>query len=678
MRDDLTRAIQRLPIDVVVTRWHDGHAHVEQVNDHLVTSLGRLGFAPITEGQPVDDLIERGVHPEDRSMVRAEVNDLFSEKGVGSFIFRGPDDVAGAPLWFSCHSQAIDQADGSKVAYTIFFNCTDDDIARHATSDVTRRGTERRVLGKLVAYGFDNASYLDLTTNRLYLVQVRDESVALPPAESDYDETNERSIPIFILEEDQDYCRREFQLARILERLEHEPVVSLFYRLKDRDHTLPGSPHRYMRMSVFYLTKARDALVFCRSDITQIREREREQREKLERALDAAEEARVAEQAFLANMSHDMRTPLNGILGFADLALSERDPTRRDDYLRKIRASGNLMLDLVNDVLDMSKIASGKMELHQQVFDVQELSRNIVDTIGVAATEKGIDLVVDISDSGARYICADRLRLHQLILNLLTNAVKFTPAGGTVTYRVSTVAGPGDVNRRIEVIDTGIGIDSEFLPRIFESFAQERRDGIPVQRGTGLGLSIVKSIVGLMGGTIEVQSEVGKGTAFTVLLPIQEATEHEAPATRQRRTASIAGMRVLLCEDNDLNAEICETVLRERAGAHVVRAHDGTEGVERFESSEEGAFDLILMDVRMPVMNGIDATRRIRALEREDARTIPIVALTADAYAEDIRRCTEAGMDDHLSKPVDPKTLIETLATWSQAHDTDSDGRHHG
>jgi len=546
---------------------------------------------------------------------------------------------------------------------------TGDVLAYFYTTDINRQMIEQLVMGRLVNYGFDNASYLDLSSRQLYLVDMEQNSLAMPPRRSDYDETNARSIPEFIHPDDQDLCREAFAVKNILEHLKHEDVYSIYYRLNVCREDLPGQPHVRMRMSVFYLDDVHDILVFCRSDVTSIYEAERAHRKELERALDEAEHARAAQQSFLSSMSHDMRTPLNGILGFSSLALGTDDPELQRDYLQKIESSGQLMLRLVNDVLDISKIASGKMELHPEVFDIYELTEHILNTVRVAAEEKGVELVVDIADAGSRLIMTDKLRLQQVVLNLLSNAVKFTPAGGTVTYEVRAVEGEGGINRRVRVIDTGIGMSEDFLPIIFEPFTQERGSGGSLEQGTGLGLSIVKNIVTLMGGSIEVESKLGQGSTFTVWLPIREADEgeHEG-ATTEEDVPVTTGVQVLLCEDNDLNAEIAEVVLRERMQAQVTRAADGREGLQAFAASPEGHFDVVLMDIRMPVMNGYQATEAIRALDRADAARVPIIAMTADAYSQDVQHCRDAGMDDHLAKPIDPARVVQVISRLVRAY----------
>lgn len=384
----------------------------------------------------------------------------------------------------------------------------------------------------------------------------------------------------------------------------------------------------------------------------------------LKDALANAEQASAAEQMFLSNMSHDIRTPLNGIIGFTNLALQTDDIKMRQTYLEKIDVSGKLMLDLVNDVLDLSKIESGKMDLRPEAFESAELFNNVVDAVRFSAEEHGIILEATIDEAYPRFVLADRLRCQQISLNLLSNSIKYTPDGGRVVFEIVVLAEPvEDCNTLIVVADTGIGMSAEFQKRMFEPFSQEHQSRMYGTQGTGLGLSIVKKTVDLMGGHIDVRSELGKGTTFSVYLPLEKVdADRASQANQSTGEDDIAGKRFLLCEDNQLNAEIAMTILRERGDAEVEHVHDGQEGLSRFEAVAPGYYDAILMDIRMPLMDGLEATRAIRMLDRPDANTIPIMAMTADAFVEDARNCRAAGMNEYISKPIDPKKLIAKLA----------------
>jgi signal transduction histidine kinase len=406
------------------------------------------------------------------------------------------------------------------------------------------------------------------------------------------------------------------------------------------------------------LTVAAAALVIL------LRRRQAERQLEAQRLeLSAAQEANRARHAFFGAVSHDMRTPLNGILGFTDLALRSDDPVRVRDCLTKIRTSGTILSGLVNDTLVMSRIESGKYQLRPVRCRTAEVLGEVLESVRVLAAEKGVLLRDNAASLRSRTVLADPLSLQKIVLNLLTNAVKFTPPGGTVTLTCTfdPPQGPRPVSV-LTVADTGSGISPEFLPHVFEPFAQENAANADTS-GSGMGLSIVRSIVDALGGTIDVRSEKGRGTVFTVRLQLQETEEapSPAPAAAQPDPAVLRGRRALVCEDNALNREILETFLR-GFGMEVTCAENGRRGVELFSASAPGWFDAVLLDLRMPVMDGKTAARAIRALPRPDARSVLIFAVSADAYPENVQECLAAGMTGHIAKPVDPQELCRRLA----------------
>ena len=370
---------------------------------------------------------------------------------------------------------------------------------------------------------------------------------------------------------------------------------------------------------------------------------------------------------FFANISHDMRTPLNAILGFSNLAKKETRLEVIQDYLQKIYTSGNLLLDLVNDTLTMSKLKSDKLEikLAPTCFDEENFLKPVLGAVQSLAKDKQITFKIDADGVLERCVLADKLILQKILLNLLTNAIKYTPRGGhvTVCFR-NEQAADGGIDSVIAVHDDGIGISPEFQKKIFEPFVQEKRPGYENQ-GTGLGLSIVKQMVELLGGKITVASVKNQGSTFTVWLRLQRADQELlAPAgavTVPVDLNSLAGRKILLCEDNALNREIANVLLKSK-GMEVTNAENGRVGVDLFAGSPEGTFSAVLMDVRMPVLDGLAATKEIRNLGKADSKTIPILAMTADAFEDDIKKCLAAGMNDHIAKPVEPEILFATLA----------------
>jgi signal transduction histidine kinase len=377
----------------------------------------------------------------------------------------------------------------------------------------------------------------------------------------------------------------------------------------------------------------------------------------------AAEEKATAEKdSFFSSISHDMRTPLNAIIGFSDLARKEPVTPAVDDYLAKIESSGKLLLELINDTLTISKINSGKMVMSLEPVQSSAIIDPVVIAIRDEAQKKGVIFRVDEARMKDRMIMTSPLYVQKILLNLLSNAVKFTPPGKHVDLILRNE--PGDKEETDSVIivkDEGIGISKEFLPHIYEPFMQENNSGMKGS-GSGLGLSIVKKLVDRMGGTIQAESEQGAGTTFTVRLHFQETAAPAAVTgnSTDESVSALRGKKFLLCEDNELNAEIVKRQLQKQ-GALLDTAEDGGAGVRMFRDSQAHEYAAVLMDLRMPVMDGYEATRQIRALPREDAASVPIIALSADAFQEDIQKCLDAGMNGHIAKPLDPKLMISTI-----------------
>ncbi|MDY5577012.1 MAG: ATP-binding protein [Lachnospiraceae bacterium] len=395
------------------------------------------------------------------------------------------------------------------------------------------------------------------------------------------------------------------------------------------------------------------------------------QQERTNRALRnamAAESANKAKSEFLAHMSHDVRTPINGIIGMAKIAKDNLDSKDiLEDCIQKILFSSDHLLSLINDILDMSKIESGKIELAHEPFDLMDLMDECTSIISGQLEQSNVQFEQEYNNLFHTKLMGDELHLRQILVNILSNAVKFTSENGNILLQVSELSADNEIARfQFAIIDTGKGMSEEFLKHIFEPFTQEDNSRSRYQ-GSGLGMAIVKKMVDRMNGQITVNSHLGEGTSFIVDLAFDLDKQSIAENSGEKKPfekANLQGLKTLLVEDNEMNIEIITYILKD-AGIEVAHAWNGQEALQIFERSEVGEFSFIFMDVMMPVMNGIEATKAIRSLEREDAKTIPIFAMTANAYVEDMKETREAGMNEHLSKPIDIDRMFQMMEKYS-------------
>ena len=385
-------------------------------------------------------------------------------------------------------------------------------------------------------------------------------------------------------------------------------------------------------------------------------------------AVESAEEAHSANRAktqFLSQMSHEIRTPINAIIGLDTIVLRDESisPHTRD-FLEKIGSSARHLLSIVNDILDMSRIESGRMELKEEPFSFRELIEQVNVIVGGQCDDKLLHYVCSIEEPMEEYYSGDNLKLKQVIINILGNSVKFTDPPGEITFSVrQELLSENEAKLHFTMKDTGIGMDPEFIPKLFDAFSQENTGNTTRYGGSGLGMAITKNIVTMMHGEIRVESEKGKGTSFFVSVPVKRVKEEDIPHPEENTAGelSLEGLHILIAEDQEMNAEVLMDLL-DLEGVTSEWAKNGEIAVRMFRESSPGHFDAILMDMRMPVMDGLTAAREIRKLERPDAAVIPIIALTANAFEEDVKQCLQAGMNAHLSKPVDIDLLKETLA----------------
>ena len=472
-----------------------------------------------------------------------------------------------------------------------------------------------------------------------------------------------KMVPFYAKTMVADNTNGEFEKQLDLEVLRsQEENFSMTYEFKSETGI------KYYQARVAYVKKidgTRMAVVGTR-DIDSLIKKERMQEEKLKKAYAAAENANKAKTEFLNNMSHDIRTPMNVILGYNQLMKSQLTEPKQFDYHKKIEQSGKLLLSIINNVLDMARIESGKMKVDENYEVVGEIIDEIISTFSSKAKEKEIHLSGSMQVTHRNILC-DGTKIREIYVNLVSNAIKYTPRGGNVTITVEELPceKEGYIKIKGEVEDTGIGMSKEYLPTLFEPFSREHNTTIGKVGGTGLGMSVVKRMIDLMGGSIEVKSELGKGTVFTFTLMHKIADEKYY--SKKIETADVSdtgenlhGKHVLLAEDNDLNAEIAIAVLEE-IGLIIERVEDGIQCVNRIEQMPSGTYDLILMDIQMPNMDGYKATQCIRRLDDKKKSEIPIIAMTANAFEEDKKRAFDAGMNGHIAKPIDIDKLEEVI-----------------
>ena len=476
-----------------------------------------------------------------------------------------------------------------------------------------------------------------------------------------------------VCEADRERIRHQLSLDCIRENLSvSEEYIGTYCSMDD------GEVHNYQ----FYIAKTNnpDNVILGSQMIDKIIEdhlaQEREQREKEEAyqktllaAKQDAERANRAKTDFLLRMSHDIRTPLNGIMGMLDIAEHYKDNLeKRNDCLRKVRESAQILLELINEVLDMNKLESGKIVLEHIPFDIRQISRTVFTIISKQAQDHGIEIIEEKCSTPHARLIGSPVHYKRILTNILSNAIKYNKENGKIYVTCREISCDDDtVSIEFRCRDTGIGMSKEFLKHLFIPFEQENASARSEYGGTGLGMAITKNLVDKMGGTITVQSEKGTGSTFDVIVTfeIDKSASMDKPAEDVMKADSIRGLKILLAEDNELNMEIAKFLLEE-AGAQVVLAANGEEAVKAFAKSATQEIDVILMDIMMPVMNGHEATRAIRVMNRPDAKKIPIIAMTASAFAEDRIAAKEAGMNAHLAKPLDSKLVVHTICQYTR------------
>ena len=533
-------------------------------------------------------------------------------------------------------------------------------------TDITDSVREQQNLLSMLAYTFELAGMISVRDHSFVMYTRQMVLENLPPYMSeDYYLTQETFVNAYVRECHEE-ARRQFSLETMLQRLQETPAGYEFILPFQREGE---EGLRYKQINILWGNQNHETVCMVRADVTDVLAAERQTKSALEKALASAEEANRAKSDFLSAMSHDIRTPMNAIMGMTALApLHLDDRAWMEDCLQKISISSKHLLSLINDVLDMSRIERGQLTLNLVPLSIPELTEHLSVMMEGQAKEAGITFTVRTQGVSHASFYGDSLRINQTLINLLSNAVKFTPEGGRVdflTEELQAIRGTGWVRYRFTISDTGMGMPKEFLKTIFEPFARDERTARI--EGTGLGLSIVHGLVELMEGEITVDSQQGKGSTFQVELEFKVAPDNDSPAiqppgssTKRYENNLFSGRSFLVAEDNALNAEILCEILRGQGACLLVKP-DGLQAVQAFQKAAPGTYDAILMDIQMPNMNGYEATRAIRALKRPDAKEIPIIALTANAFSEDIQTAADAGMTAHVAKPIDVAVLSATL-----------------
>ncbi|SFB02383.1 His Kinase A (phospho-acceptor) domain-containing protein [Acetitomaculum ruminis DSM 5522] len=532
--------------------------------------------------------------------------------------------------------------------------------------DSTKYSLSRMLISKITEIGFELIGIID-TVSGLISTYENDEGMenfVEKTAHLDYDSFFESEVGTSLYLENGERIKKYFKLENVVKEIEEKSTVSFRFNFRDADGNL-----KYKSIELCFLDDSKRYIYFCEYDITKQYLEEKEQYRKMEEAAKIAKMANDSKTEFISRISHDIRTPISIIKNMVDFAMEDiYEPEKLKSDLRKIEAANGFLLSLINDVLDISKIDSGKMELNEAPYTAKEHIENVESILKTMCDEK--HLKYEIKDyTGQGVIVVDKIRINQIILNLISNAVKYTPSGGTVKYTSLTkqLKEEGKMLFGFEIEDNGIGMSKEFQKKLFEPFTQEYNNPFrkKTSSGTGLGMSIVKKIIDLMDGEIEVYSKLGRGTKIRVSVVTDDASDnlkyrdYFVKKMVKDDKAQIEG-KILLVEDNEINMEIVKRIM-DSYNIEYDSAINGKEAVDIFEKSSIGEFSAILMDIQLPIMNGYEATKAIRSLPRTDAEEVVVIAMTADAFSDAIKKGKESGMDEYVIKPLNPKILYNTL-----------------
>lgn len=601
------------------------------------------------------DMVAQSVIDEDKEKVRECLGRLKNEGDSVSMEYSVKH--ADGTIIHVMGNMKLLKENGELFYQRFLLDCTDQKLQQERE--------EKRQMQLLQALSIDYmfVCYFDLDTSTGNILRIDDDSISIInkvfDGEIPMTESLERYIQMFVYEEDREMLRQFSSQDRLIRELAEKNMYSVNYR------AVSGNEIKYYEMKIVRAGEWKQyrGIVLGIRSVDEETRNEMEKKRMLENALVQANKANKAKSVFLSNMSHDIRTPMNAIIGFTSLALSHIDNIEQvEEYLRKIMTSGNHLLNLINDVLDMSRIESGKMKLEENPCRLSDILQGLYNIIQADAKAKKLELNIESADVENEDVICDELRLNQVLLNLLSNAVKYTGEGGSVRLKLTekTGAPEGYANYEFCITDNGIGMSEDFVQHIFEPFEREKNTTFSGIQGTGLGMAITKNIVDMMNGSIEIKSEKDSGTEVLVSFVFKLNSQTKEQRDVKDKSLNLQKGRILLAEDNELNQEIAASILSD-AGFSVEIAGNGQIAVDMLKQSQEGYYQLILMDVQMPIMNGYEATKEIRKLSDKKLSSIPIFAMTANAFEEDKQEALRCGMNGHIAKPIDVEKLFEVL-----------------
>ncbi len=618
-------------------------------NQAMVEMLGYDSLDDMSRG--INGLVANTIHPDDMAQVVADLGSEYREGQTYETQYRMPRKD-GTWFWTVDRGEVIRAEDGRLAIISVCSDMTDF-MRRHA--DLEKKSLLSESMLNALPGGYHRCAADDSFT----FLYIGDRFLDILGWTADEIRTKFDNKFINLVHPDDRNLTSEYAESISSENPRNKP--DQVYRLAAKDGTYRWVTDTTLKLS----TGGQEFYQGFITDITEFMAEREVRQQELEKIAEEADRANASKTSFLRHMSHDIRTPLNGIIGM--LEMSERyddDPEKRRDCRKKMTEASNYLLSLVNNILDMNKLESGLIELENKPFDLIELLVNQLTVMGSMTANKGIELLGGKESSKIihRYLIGSPTYVNRMLMNLASNAVKYNKPGGTLTLTATELSYEGDtVWYQFICEDTGIGMSEEFQKRAFDAFAQEERVAQAAYTGTGLGLAITKELTELMGGTIELESVEGEGSKFTVVLPFKVDAGRHLREMAKPEPVNLEGKHALLVEDNDLNAEIAEMLLSDM-GISVQRAANGQEAVDVFAAAAPGEFDLVFMDIMMPVMGGLDAARAIRALDRADAKTTPILAMTANAFQDDVQASLDAGMNGHITKPLNRERIEEAVA----------------